>query len=79
MEEGRGFPHKATDNNSRDVLPVVIICSSHSSRMSLLNTATGDAKLFNLARPRMAVVTEADEGEVQSQDGRLAVHEASGT
>ena len=45
------FQIMAKGNNSRDVLPAVVICGGHSSRMSMLNTATGDAKLFNLARP----------------------------
>jgi hypothetical protein len=45
------FRALAKDGDHRDVLPVVVVCGSHSSRMSLLRTATGHARLFNLGRP----------------------------
>ena len=43
----------ANGSEARDVLPVVVISGSHSSRMRLLRTATGHARLFNLGAPRL--------------------------
>ena len=41
----------AEGRDHRDMLPVIVVCGSHSSSMSLLRTATGHARIFNLGRP----------------------------
>ena len=48
---GEAFRALAKDDDHRDMLPVIVVCGSHSSRTSLLTTATGHARLFHLGRP----------------------------
>lgn len=43
----------ASGADARNLLPVVVISGTHSSRMTLLQTASGLSRIYNLGRPAL--------------------------
>ena len=43
----------AQGDQNFDLLPVVVICGTHASRMTLLKTASGRARIFDMSRAQL--------------------------